>query len=272
MRLVDDDDAVKILSKALEQTPVFQHANRAEQMVMALRFMVAHQEITEVRVAKNSPISEEGLFEDFLAMRGEKQARPLTKAVAFAFVIKGGDNRFSSSCGSHDKISAITSSALAFQGFKNSLLKSMRLDFKEYHRHSGIGFLLRVADGFPQDFWPGGVERNEFPAVPVCLKFDPEFFNDVGLVLRGDFQIPLETLGHCGIRHVGRADVSRGKSRLTMEVVGFCVESSALRVIGNANLRGGKPGDPFDGSCIRSSHVGSRDQADRHAAIRKLAQ
>jgi len=81
MRLIDYNDAVEILAEVFEQFPVFQHANRAEEMIMPIRFMVSDQKIAEVRVSKNGAIGVECLFEDFLAVRGEQKSGAQTKAI-----------------------------------------------------------------------------------------------------------------------------------------------------------------------------------------------
>ena len=132
--------------------------------------------------------------------------------------------------------------------------------------------MLRIGDGFAKHFGPLGIEGNELPAVPVGLKFHPEFFDDVRLILGRDFQVPLETLRHRGVRHVRRADVGGRKSGVPMKMVGLGVKARALGVVGDANLRGRKFGDPFNGASVRGTHVGCGDQPDWHASVRKLAQ
>ena len=203
MRFVDNNDAVEILAEAFEQFPVFQHANRAEEVIMPICFMVSDQKIAEVRVSKNSAIGVECLLEDFLAVCSEKQARPVTEAITLTLVIERGDDGFPRSCRGNYKIAPVAGHALGFKRFKNSLLKCVWLDLEKDYREPGIGFLLRIADGFAKNFGAIGIKRNEFAAVPVGFEFDAELFDNVRLIMRCDFEVPLETLRHGSIRHIG---------------------------------------------------------------------
>ena len=140
-------------------------------------------------------------------MSRKKKARAMAKSIALALVIERGDHRFAGACGSNDKIAPIPGCALGFQRFKNPFLERVRLDFEKNHRQRRVALLLREGDGFAKDLGLFWIERNKLPAVPVGLEFDPEFFDYVRLILCRDFQIPLETLRHRGVRHVRRTDV-----------------------------------------------------------------
>ena len=52
-----------------------------------------------------------------------------------------------------------------------------------------------------------------------------------------------------------------------MKMVGLGVKARALGVVGDANLRGRKFGDPFDGASVRGPHVGCGNQANRPASV-----
>ena len=203
MRLVDNNDAVEILAEAFKQFPVFQHANRAEEMIMPIRFMVSDQQIAEVRVAQSSAIGVECLFEDLLAMCSEKKARPATEAITLTLVIERGDDGFSRSCRGDYEITPIPSRALGLKRLKNALLKCVWLDLEKDHRELGLSLLLRIGNCLPENFGAIGIKRNELAAVPVGFEFDAELFDNVRLILRCDFEVPLETLRHGSIRHIG---------------------------------------------------------------------
>lgn len=79
----------------------------------------------------------------------------------------------------------------------------MRLDLEKDHWQPRISLLFRIGNGLSENFGTIGIKWNEFAAVPVGFKFDPELFNDVGLILRCDFEVPLEPIRHCSVRHIG---------------------------------------------------------------------
>jgi hypothetical protein len=95
---------------------------------MPIRFMVSDQKIAEVRVSQNSAIGVECLFEDFLAVRSEKQARPLTEAITLTLVIERGDDGFPRSCRGNHKIAPVADRALGFKRFNlNSAVEKTRM-------------------------------------------------------------------------------------------------------------------------------------------------
>ena len=136
-------------------------------------------------------------------MCSEKQARPVTEAITLTLVIECGDDGFSCSCRGNHKIAPVAGHALGFKRFKNSLLKCVWLDLEKDHREFGLSLLLRIGNCLPENFGAIGIKRNEFAAVPVGFEFDAELFDNVRLVLRCDFEVPLETLRHSSIRHIG---------------------------------------------------------------------
>ena len=272
VKLVHDDVIIKLRRSFCGEVLRVESLNRNKQIIDTLRLVTAHKHLTEVGILQHSPEGVHALLEDFLPVRNKEQAAGLARMLlAEPLVIQGGNDGFAGACGSYNQIAVVTANF------------SFRLQFVQYLLLIGVWCNIHcVYFGMIGAEILFSVQRPgktlllilriifKFIGVPVALKGSRNFGDGLRQVFLRDLHVPLQTAGNSCIGKVGRADISCCEARITVEHIGFGVQPRALGVIADLDFRIGQLTKLLNRLYIGSAHIGSCNNAQLAAVLRKL--
>ena len=274
VELVHDDVIIKLRCGFCSEVLRVESLNRNKQIIDTLRLIAAHKHLTEVCILQNSPEGVHALLEDFLPVRYKEQTAGLVRILlAEALIIQGGNDGLAGTGGSYNQIAVVTANfTFRLQLVQYLLLIGVWCDIHSvYFGVIGAEILFSVQR-------PGKTLLLIFTVilklvgVPVALKGSCNFVDGFRQVFLRDFHVPLQAAGNSRIGQVGRADVSRCEASITIEYISFRMETSTLGVIADLDLGIGQLTKLLNRLYIGSTHIGSRDNAQLTAVLRKLSQ
>ena len=235
--------------------------------------IAADQQLPEILVPEHAPEASQALLQNLLAMGYEQQSVGLAgPLLAKPFIVKSRNHRFSGTGGGNNQVFVMAAHLpLRRQLVENLLLIGIRLDIKQIR--PGLSFprpaLRPQRPGQPNLLL--GVIGFKFAGVPVDLKGFGNLADGVGQVFGRHFDIPFQPAGDGGVGKVGRADIGCRKTGFPIENISFRMQARPPGIIGNLNFGVGQRLQLGNGFHIRRTHIGSRDDPQLPALLRKPA-
>ena len=245
-----------------------------EQVVDAVRLVVADQQLTEIGILQHGTEGVQTLFQDLFPMRHEQQAAGLAGMLfAEPLVVQRRDDGFASAGGGHHQIAGVPAhGALSFQLVQNFLLVGIRLNIQCVNA-AVVG--LAVLFGFqgtrkalPLAF----VVVLKLAGVPVAFKRGGDLIDGLRQVFPGHFHVPFQPAGNGRVGQVGRADIGCCKAGVPVEYIRLGVEPGALGVVADLDFGVGQLAQFFDSLYIGGTHIGSGDDAQLAVVLGELPQ
>ena len=242
-------------------------------MVDAFRLAAAHKQFAKVGVFEHRAESIHALPENFFPMGHKKQTAGLVRMLfAEAFVVQRRNDRLAGTGGGYDQIAGIAPDlALGLQLIQDLLLVGV---WRNVHGiHCGI-VGVEVFFGLQrpgQPFFLVFFVILKLAVVPVVFKGRRDLVDGLRQIASGHLGVPFQTAGQRCVGEIGRTDISRGKTGVAVEDVGFCVKAGRLCVIADLDPGVGQLPQLFDGFHIGGSHVGGGDDAEFAAIFGKFA-
>ena len=242
-------------------------------MVDAFRLAAAHKQFAKVGVLEHRAESIHALPENFFPMGHKKQTAGLVRMLfAEAFVVQRRNDCLAGTGGGYDQIAGIAPDlALSLQLIQDLLLVGV---WRNVHGiHCGI-VGVEVFFGLQrpgQPFFLVFFVILKLAVVPVVFKGRRDLVDGLRQIASGHLGVPFQTAGQRCVGEIGRTDISRGKTGVAVENVGFCVKAGRLCVIADPDSGVGQFPKLFDGFYIGSSHVGGGDDAEIAAVFGKFA-
>ena len=188
-------------------------------------------------------------------------------------VVKSGDHRLSGAGGGNDQVPCEAPNLpLCIQLVQNFLLVGVGSDIEQHvPRELTVVCAFRL-QGTEQTFVFFLLVGLKFRRVPIDIKGGGYFRHSAGQIFGTDLHVPFQTAGHGHLRQVGRAHIGSGESAVPVEYVGFGVQTGAVSVVADLDLRVGQLAQRFDGFGIGGSHVGGGDHPQLSAVLGELTQ
>ena len=270
VRLVDDDVVVVISGQLGVQGLRVQGLHRNEQMIQRFRLVVAHVKLAEVGVLQHTGEGITALFEDFFAVGNEqKSVRLADILLAEAFVVQRGNHGLAGAGGGNHQI-PVQAAHLTFrqQSIENLLLIRVRTDVKQ--ELQTISLILLSLQGLVQAVALVLIVKFKLIGMPVSIKGSRNLADRLGQIAGGCLHVPFQTAGNSGVGQVGRSHIGRRKASITVENIGLGMQTGALGIVGDFDLRIRQRRKLLDGLDIRCSHVRCGDDPQLAATLREI--
>ena len=241
-----------------------------EEMLGMAGTVLPHCQFAKVRILHDLTETVAALFQDFFAVRNEKELRPLFAPRRKAAIVKSGNCRLPCACGSHHQIMpAIFGQSFRAERIQNGRLVGVRLDVKAVvHVISPLGLsILRIQRTAQLLLVPRCIESLEILGVPIGFKSGPHLLYNVWHVLLGDFHVPFHAVSDGRPRQIGRTHIGSRITAFPIEHIGLRMQPRFLHIIGNPHRGVRELRQSQDGFRFRSAHVCGRRHAELSTAL-----